>query len=382
MQKMFRFLSHIARIRLRMQDAEHIIFFLKKDIPWKELFVSAKTEGVAGLLYHHLDHLKLAPLLPKPVLKELQDNYIETSLNSLQVVAAIKALAVPLDHSGIDVIALQGLSVLRLYGDPGLRPLSDVDLMVREKDESRLKALLEERGYRKMSCEFNDLYCSTRIRLDLHTHILNLERIRTRQSLFPEDLGSMWKKALPFFDRPGSILLLDPYDNFIALAAHALKHGYSRLIWLCDLHEWLLEHALTLESWKNLVNRSRFWTQQRIVLYALLLVESVFDFKVPSRVKNELGCKKLSRLERYLLSQKAGGISLNTLCLVLWFYNIEGVKNKFRFIRETLFPRDEIMEQIFFKSAEKSRRARYKERIGNALRLVSEDIRLILASRK
>ena len=169
-------------------------------------------------------------------------------------------------------------------------------------------------------------------------------------------------------------MLPDPFDNFVALAAHALKHSYSRLIWLVDLHECLLELAGNPGGWEEVVKRVRFWQQERVVLYALILVERIFGLQVPMPAKQELGINRLNALEKHLLRLKLKGFSSRGLCYVLWLCNIRGAGNKLKFIKETVFPKEAIMVQIIQDKSWAGRRSGYCRRVAETISLVSNDL--------
>ena len=184
----------------------------------------------------------------------------------------------------------------------------------------------------------------------------------------------MWERAVPFFEQQDGLLLPDPFDNVVALAAHALKHSYSRLIWLADLHECLLELTGNPGGWEEVVERARFWQQKKIVLYALILVKRIFGLQVPLSAKQELGIGRLNVIEKHLLRLKLRGFSSGELCHVLWLCNIRGAGNKLKFIKETVFPRDEIMAQIIQDKSWSGRRSGYFRRVAETISLVSSDL--------
>ena len=372
--EMIKFIRCISRIHLREAHKVFIADFLKKDVPsWEHLVALAEMEGVAGLMYRHLRSSSISKPL-KPALKRLQDITFENTRHSLAIIAEARALSARLEQAGIPVVALQGLSLIRLYNDPRLRPLWDLDLMVPDGDKDGLKKLLLKAGYRVRINAYPDLLSKNGVWVDIHTHILNLERIQTREYIFPRDLALMWQRAVPLFDEPGGLLTFGPFDNFIALAAHALKHGYSRLNWLVDLHESLLELAVKPDGWEELIEHTRFWHQERIVLYALILVERIFEMKIPSRVKGDLGISNLGVFEKHLIRLRVRGFSSPMLCNALWVANIRGIGGKIRFIRETLLPRGEVMDQIRHDAAWGTEGPLYAKRLADAAITVGKDL--------
>jgi len=371
--EMVQFIRCLSRRQLREADKDFIADFLKQDVPWEHLVSFAELEGVAGFLYHHLRHSSPAEP-PKPTLKQLENITLQSAKNSLAIIVEARALSAMLAGAGIPVVALQGLSLIRLYKNPRLRPLWDADVMVRKSQKGKLKKLLLEAGYEVQINAYPDLLFRDGFCVDIHTHILNLERIESREYIFPKDLTVMWQRAVPLFDEPCGILTLDPFDNFIALAAHALKHGYARLGWLADLHESLLELAVKPVGWEELVGRTKSWHQERIVLYAMILVEGIFQMKIPSWVKAGLGIDGLSIFERHLIRLRLRGFSSSLLCNGLWVANVRGIGRKLRFIKETALPRGEVMDQIRHDGAWGTKGPGYVRRLARATITVGRDL--------
>jgi hypothetical protein len=374
---MLKFVGSISRTNLRQTDLDDILQLLKKDLPWEQLVRTAETEGVAGLLYHHLNNLGCLDLLPEAALHYLEAIYQRTTRNTLAIVSKIHQIAAVFRQARIPVIALQGLSVVLLYKHPGLRSMADADLMVKAHHKAAVRGLLIEAGYRPVPL-YPDLLAKDGFLIDIHVHLLNLDRIRSRRYIFPEDLSPMWDNAVVLFKKQDGLLGLDPYDNYIALSAHALKHSYSRLIWLADLHESLLALTGKPIAWAELAERARFWKQEKVVLYSLILIERIFGLDVPLQVKLELGIEQLTILEKRLLNMKIRGLSSSELCLVLWLCNIKGAVNKLKFILETIFPRKEIMAQISDRISGRVTVADYAKRTAGAIRLLDKNLRIAL----
>lgn len=376
---LIQFLRCVSRNKLGEQEAEFIKRFCQKEVPWNGLAGLAQMAGVAGFLYLHLKALGLLKDLPDCLINQIEAGYQKTVQQTFEIIHEMRGLSERLEETGIRVVGLQGLSLVSRYRDPGIRFMSDVDLMVKQRRKERFKLLLRGCGYQCLLPEYPDSLYKKGIKIDIHTHVLNLDRIGNRRYIFPQDLTAMWKRAMPLFDHPDGLLVLEPYDNFVSLAAHALKHSYSRIIWLADLHEFLLKWAHNSNGWEKIIERAQFWRQERFVLYALILVEEIFNLKVPVWVKKDLGIGRLNMFEKHLLRLKLRGFSSNELCIALWLCHIEGVGGKCKFIKETVFPRDEIMAQIFDKSSGDTKTSVFVKRTGKAISLLGKDLRQAVA---
>ena len=363
---MIRFIRCLSIKRPREADQRFIQNYLKKDIPWDYLLTTAQWEGVSGLLFSHLKSPLLINDVPQKVIKRLENIYLATDAQNRASLSKIESLSHRLGDAKLQVMAIQGLSIVDIYAEPGLRPLGDVDLMVPPDSKGRFRKVLWEAGYTLPDFRYVDLYTKGGLWIDIHTHILNLDRIKSRKYLFPEDLTSLWERAVPFSEKYPLFLRPEPVDNFIALAAHALKHSYSRLIWLVDLHELLLKGL----SWRKLTARARFWRQDKVVLYALILMEGFFHLNVPLTVKDDLGAKRLNGLEKHVIRLTIEGFFSGQTCYALWLCNIKGLPNKIRFVRESVFPGDKVMAQILSKRSGRADWVDYVKRAGGMLAMI------------
>src|SRR6185503_8502263 len=72
----------------------------------------------------------------------------ENTHTNLLLTGELIKLLDSLDARGIPVIPLKGPTLaVRAYGDIGLRQFSDLDVLVRQSDVSRIQALLIENGF-------------------------------------------------------------------------------------------------------------------------------------------------------------------------------------------------------------------------------------------
>jgi hypothetical protein len=370
----------ISRKNLTRAEEDHVLRFANQDVPWDHFVALASMHGVDGFIYYHMNNLGLLNRLPQPVLGRLEETYARTRKHSLAILQEAEALSLRFEKARIPVIALQGLSLLAtVYVEPGLRQLGDIDLMVKPHNKQRLKELLYQNGYRAPYPHYPDILHKANFLVDIHTHVLNLDRIRSRRYLFPEDLAPMWEKATSLFNQHDGLLALDPWDNFVVLSAHALKHSYSRMIWLADLQECLLTLPDTSSGWQGIEERARFWQQEKVVLYALILVEGLFGLKIPFWIKRELGIPYLHLLEKHLLRLRLRGFSSSLLRSMLWLYNIKGTGKRMAFIKETVFPRDEIMVQIFDKNPRTTKSSLYAKRIKQGIIMLGENVHQAIA---
>ncbi len=113
---------------------------------WPNLVRQAERNGLGPLVYTHLKAAETP--IPKDTFRELQALYLRhqhTNRVRSQILAQI------LDayrQTNIEALVLKGAALAHIsYPQPGLRPMRDIDLLVRESQMWQAQAVLEELGF-------------------------------------------------------------------------------------------------------------------------------------------------------------------------------------------------------------------------------------------
>jgi len=374
----YKFLISISRKTLDDDRSDYIRYYMKKGGQWNYIYQKAVLEGVSGLLFYHLKRLDLLNNLPVLFRKELETEYKTILKINLDYMAYLLNIEEILKANNIHAMVLQGLSVLKIYGDPGLRPMSDVDILVKPEHKKIILNSLKKSGFYNPYPHEPDLLIKSNMLLDIHTHPLNIDRIRARKYFFPEDITGFWERASSFSGADKLLLCMDIYDSFLCLSAHALKHCYSKLIWLCDLNELLQEILKDKKGWNNIIRRTEVCRQERVLVYSLMMLEQVYGFNVPMKVKKKLDFSRTNIVEKRIICLISEGVKFEIVSVILWFFNIKGIINKIQFLKESILPRKEIMARMVKKRSVKVRGRDYSIRIFYILRTVGRDLTRIL----
>ncbi len=147
-----------------------------------------------------------------------------------------KAMEV-VSRAKVPTIVLKGMDVgRRLYPDPVFRPMTDVDLLVRPRDFSKVVSRFESAGFAAVGPQYPGRFRvelsrgENRPVVELHSFLLKGDNAETMKGI--------WKRAEES-DRPElhrASVLSDP-DQLFYLGAHAaVQHLIESPIWLNDLH--------------------------------------------------------------------------------------------------------------------------------------------------
>ncbi|MEJ2068649.1 MAG: nucleotidyltransferase family protein [Deltaproteobacteria bacterium] len=113
---------------------------------WKLFSQMAEREGVAPLMYWKLKDSPVA--VPLSTFNLLRSTYYQTLAQNTLMYQELERILTALDEAGIAVIVLKGAALAAtVYEDIGLRPMGDLDLLVREEEFQEALDVLLSIGY-------------------------------------------------------------------------------------------------------------------------------------------------------------------------------------------------------------------------------------------
>jgi hypothetical protein len=198
-----------------------------------------------------------------------------------------------LQQASIPVILLKGIDTAkRLYADTALRPMVDMDLLVRRKDLDQAAELFSTIGFRElprdsqlnfpMDSQHNyHLENENHLNLELHWSLISGEKDWRAPN---EDWAwvNVEKAASPAQEGLNA-LCLNPNAALLYSSAHlALQHGlaFSRLVWLYDVHLLVNAYRDRLD-WEDLVNQAKTLGWESALSAALGEVQNRFGTSLP-----------------------------------------------------------------------------------------------------
>ena len=139
-------LALCARRHITSTARDDIVDRAGRASDWPRLLVLAEQQGLGPLLYHHLKPALAG--LPPPVARQLQSIYIRHKRANEIRLRVLRQVLDAFEDAGILSVVLKGpLLIDRVYGDPGLRPMSDLDLLVPREQAIGAQRLLADLGF-------------------------------------------------------------------------------------------------------------------------------------------------------------------------------------------------------------------------------------------
>ena len=205
---------------------------------WAQVAAAGIRGGVGPLLHAAIASHPEGLACPKAVQARLRAAHMAAAAHAaLREHELARALTI-LTKERIPVLALKGAVLAEAaYPAPALRPMSDVDLLVRPGDRPRARAVLLGLGYEDESNGPEDfVHAAVGLDIDVHTELINATRLPSRRGAWRFDLEAFWSRARPGRVAGVAVLVPDPVDHFVYLCQHLLlHHGMDGPLRLADL---------------------------------------------------------------------------------------------------------------------------------------------------
>jgi len=327
---------------------------------------------LAPFVYYNFKDVKAPGQIHEDVAR-LNNLYYQSMGANLLKLNAATTIFKALQQENVVAIPLKGISLVEtLYKNPAVRPMTDIDLLVKTDDFQRIKDVLESMGYRltdsyRGSHNFADE--KNRVLLDLHSKFSRYE------ILFRIDYAEIYKRLCNInFSGQVSIRVLCPEHQLVHIALHLAPGLYSDLnvINLLDLYLMLSNRERSID-WEYLVDFAERFGISSYIYAPLKLCSELFNVSIPRSVLPSLGYRlspgKNSYIQNHYLTSILNGSGNGSKIVFERLVWAEGVPARLKLIRMALFPdRREMADR--YHVPEKSARlyGTYIVRIGKLLR--------------
>lgn len=266
---------------------------------WSEIVQLAQANGVAPLLYAAVQRTR-APIPPR-LHQALQDRYYQVGVANALHLQELSQVLAALSAAGMPVVLLKGaLLAEALYGNPALRPMADLDLLVPRDRIAEVPPLLEPLGYRLQPgpaghpFAFSIRYGGeialikalplTAVALDIHWNLVAFWWTHYTARL---DLEALWREVRPIPSQGPPALQLCPEDTLIHLCLHAgLSHSYASLLNFVDIDRCIA--AYTDLDWDRFLQRAGAFQVRTPGYFGLRFTRDLFHTAIPDRVLADL----------------------------------------------------------------------------------------------
>lgn len=278
-----------AKAKLTAEDRRLILQYASRaDIDWDYIKTASFAHGMAPLIYRSLRQSGMTRLLPQSAAEALRSTYYGNAARNSLLYDELHGVLKAFSDERIETIVLKGAVLAEsVYPHRALRPMSDIDLLVRKEQLANVENKLVDMGYvLEKRVKTKEYY------LELHYHwvfakpsAISIEihwHITRPNSPFRIDINGLWDRAQPIASAGVEALSLSVEDLLLHLCQHMHKHNLIGGIRpLCDIAR-VIEHYHNAIDWMALKARSFQWGISPYVYLALYLAKELLDARVPS----------------------------------------------------------------------------------------------------
>jgi len=201
-------INPVADRLIALLAARDVAVEMLDEADWECLIALAQRHGVAPMLYATLKKRGIMP--PPAIANQLRQIYLASASRNLHVFHELGNILRELQAANIPVIPLKGAYLAQaIYGNIALRPMSDVDLLVKPDEMTRALDILRALGYssersfdpitEQTISQHMPLMCKAGgLRVEMHWTIVNP---RSNSRFGQNELNQVWSRAVPAKNR-------------------------------------------------------------------------------------------------------------------------------------------------------------------------------------
>ena len=291
---------------------------------WAAARWATQVHGVAPLLCAHLRGTAAWAALDPTLSAYLDEQHSLNTARTQLILADLAKILRAASATGLEVVPLKGaVLATHYYGESALRPLADLDLLVRPADEARIAAILGDLGYLPtINTERHRAYAhstATSVVSTTGEHPDNPRGVELHSALHElfwgisyEMTAQAWERAAlaDFAGAPGLLLAPDVLiEHLLIHAATDLIACKGRLIRLYDLA--LVAPKVSAAGWQRLVAMAQSQGEERLLYAPLALAEHYLGPIAPTWAMDSLANGVPAQLRTYL---RQTGLARLSLC--------------------------------------------------------------------
>jgi len=283
-----------CKINLDDLGRARITKLIHAPLDWGVIREKSQRHKVSPFLYYNLSAMTQENSVPQEIMKSLKESYMGGLYkNTVMEKAAIPFFKAASAHN-LGFIIIKGFALTHLlYRDAGLRPMCDIDILIKENERNKLAQILEKEGYEgdfsglKGQNRFIDQLIFAkdtvlgRFMLDVHWTFFSSRPYKI-------NLPSAWER-LQLINIDGQRApCLSLEDTLLVLVLHARRHtrnlGLNQIV---DIAELIKQHALELD-WEY-INKESGRNHFLMPLYfCLYLAQELLEAKIPETFMKRL----------------------------------------------------------------------------------------------
>ncbi len=333
---------------------------------WDTLVSEASRHRIAPLLYNKIKLAEAESMIPPDAVRKFREKYLANAYRNTVLFHQLTELVARLNNRDIPVILLKGAHLAEfVYKDISLRPMSDLDILVKEEDLHETVQISFSAGYQffydknpekektNKNYEYGIMsdfihfqaliHPETKCMLEIHCFITS------EDSPFEIPICGLWERAQPATLNSNNIYLLSPEDLIIHLCMHA---AYDHLFdfglgALYDISLTIKHYGENI-NWNEIRRRSCQWRTNQCLLLVLYFTKKWLGASIPDEIFENFFTDKMVHIaeQRIFKTNETAPFHQH----YTHWRNRQGLRDKIRYILNVLFPSREFMANRYLKS--------------------------------
>ncbi len=345
-----------------IDDVLQIDQLIPKITDWNSFVDIVICNGIAPVVRKNLTASKNVCKIPESIISRLNQVYFKILSRNILLTTHFKNIIAAFSEKNIEVIALKGMYLSELiYQNIGLRPMSDIDLLVKKTDAETCRDILLKLGHTDQEVTPSELIKETEkhfaplvkdnISVEIH------HKLHNEQYGYTINTDDFWKNANPVFLHGVSSLALSPNDLLIHLCIHLDSHNAISNIQLRHISDIvnILEFFKDKLDWQKFENSCVQNNCSQNVFGNLLLIKKYYNAQIPENIiqrnkhysnalTEEIFINTLGNNEEEIERKKRDFMAERNLQNLK---RVKGFRNKMFYLLGDMFPKKEFMYQNY-----------------------------------
>lgn len=316
---------------------------------WEGLVQAALDYNLAPQLHHRIKLFSSAGSAPPEMRQRLKAAYYLAVTRNMRLYRDLQAILRTCTAAGVPVMLLKGAHLAEIvYGNIALRPMGDIDLLVKPADLLAVHGLLVEQGYVNAEKDRGNAlghlppYCKKNSPpVEIHYTICS-----------PPFSGrfaveELWDRAWPAEVQGARALTLCPEDLLLHLCVHAaIDHGFEiGPLPFLDIARTIEKYGSDID-WVSLLHRARQWGLGRCLHLMLCLSNKMLGLPLPEQLRSGAMQDCLDEREVAAAEELVFERGTPVASDVARLFGKESLSAKLRYCLRQIFPSGEAMRTV------------------------------------
>jgi hypothetical protein len=242
-------------------------------IDYETILRLAALNGISSLLYVNLRELGS---VPEDIMRKLRNAYLHTvGRNTAMKREMLKVLGL-LGENATDAIVVKGVFASEtVFGDPGLYPSVDIDILVRPSDLDEALRVLRKDGYETeggvISADFHVALTRDGYMVEAHWNLI-------KKYIFIDP--RFWWEETREFEYEGMRMASLSHERYLMyLVSHLFGHGFSCLKFFVLTAETVNKYRSEID-WDKLMGLCVRHRMKRLMVFTLRILNELFGMEV------------------------------------------------------------------------------------------------------